>query len=404
MTATRIVRPATLLAVAGVLVWALAARFLWETKVPSDLKVPSLDERSLFGAEAVRDGQRFERFFEISWVLSTLVALVILVVFVRRGPRLARSLGLGPVNAGIITGIVMTVALWAAAIPFEIAGAWWLRRHGISKESWASIILTPWDSLVTGTLFALIVLAVFLLFAKLFGNAWWAGAALVLLVLGVVLQLVFPYALRLGSHPVRSPRLAAEIERLEQREDVGDPTVRIAEVKDSTKAVNAFAVGIGPSRSVFIYDTFFDGRFKPGQVRVVIAHELGHLARWHIWKGIAWGVLIGVPTLLAVALVTRRRGGLRDPTTVPLALLTLTIVGLMFAPFENLVSRRYEAEADWMALQATRDPDSARGLFNGFVQEDLVDPDPPGWVHFWLDTHPTPLQRVELAEAWKRQR
>ncbi len=370
--------------------------------MPSDLRLPSLDERSLFGAEAVRAGQRFERFFEISWVLATLVALAILVLFLRRGPRLVRSLGLGPVNAGIITGVVMTVALWAASIPFDIAGAWWLRRHGISRESWASIVLSPWDSLVTGTFFTLVVLALFLLFAKWLGNAWWIAAAAALLVLVIVLQLALPYALRLGSHPVRSPKLAAEIDRLEQREQVGDPTIRIAEVKDSTKTVNAFAVGIGPSRSVFIFDTFFDGRFRRGQVRVVIAHELGHLARWHIWKGIAWGVLIGVPTLLAVALVTRRRGGLRNPATVPLALLTLTVVGLAFAPFENVVSRRYEAEADWMALQATRDPQSARGLFTGFVDEDLLDPEPPGWVQLWLGTHPTPLDRVEQAEAWAR--
>jgi Zn-dependent protease with chaperone function len=402
MTATRIVRPATLLAVAGVVVWALAASFLWRTKVPSDLRLPSLDESSLFGAEAVRDGQRFERFFEISWVLATLVALAILVLFLWRGPRLVRSLGLGPVNAGIITGVVMTVALWAASIPFDIASAWWLRRHGISKEGWASILLTPWDSLITGTFFRLVVLALFLLFAKWLGDAWWTAAAATLLVLGIVLQLALPYVARLGSHPVRSPKLAAEIDRLEQREHVGDPTVRIAEVKDSTKSVNAFAIGIGPSRSVFIFDTFFDGRFKPGEVRVVIAHELGHLARWHIWKGIAWGILIGVPTLLAVALVTRRRGGLRNPATVPLALLTLTVVGLAFTPFENIVSRRYEAEADWMALQATRDPGSARGLFTGFVDEDLLDPEPPGWVQFWLGTHPTPLDRVEQAEAWAR--
>jgi STE24 endopeptidase len=401
MTAMRI-RPATLLAVAGLFVWALAATFLWRTKVPSNLGFPSLDERSVFGAEAVRDGQRFERFFEISWVLSTLVALGVLVLFVRRGPHLARSLGLGPVNAGIITGVVVTVALWAALIPFEIASSWWSRRHGISKESWASIIVAPWSTLVSTTFIALVVLALLLLFAKHFGNRWWISAAGVLVVLGIGLQLVLPYLARFGTHPVRSPRLAADIERLEDREQVGDPTVRIASVKESTTAVNAFAIGIGPSRSVFIFDTFFDGRFTPGEVRVVIGHELGHLARWHIWKGIAWGVLIGLPTLLAVVLVTRRRGGLRNPGTVPLALLTLTVVGLAFAPFENVVSRRYEAEADWMALQATRDPASARGLFTGFVQEDLQDPDPPGWVHVWLDTHPTALDRVEMAEAWAR--
>jgi STE24 endopeptidase len=71
-------------------------------------------------------------------------------------------------------------------------------------------------------------------------------------------------------------------------------------------------------------------------------------------------------------------------------------------PFTNAVSRRYEAEADWMALNATRDPGAGRGLFTEFVETDLQDPDPPGWVHVFLEDHPSALVRVEQAEAWRR--
>ena len=112
--------------------------------------------------------------------------------------------------------------------------------------------------------------------------------------------------------------------------------------------------------------------------------------------------LIGIPLLAAVAFVTGRRGGLRNPGTVPLALLTITVLQLALAPFTNAVSRRYEAEADWVGLQGTRDPEAATGLFKGFVQADLQDPSPPGWVHVFLDDHPPPLTRVEQAEAYKR--
>ena len=62
MTAIRIVRPATL-AVAAVAVWALAASLLWRTKVPADLRLPSLDVRAVFGAHVVSAGTRFDRFF-----------------------------------------------------------------------------------------------------------------------------------------------------------------------------------------------------------------------------------------------------------------------------------------------------------------------------------------------------
>ena len=65
---------------------------------------------------------------------------------------------------------------------------------------------------------------------------------------------------------------------------------------------------------------------------------------------------VRVPALFLVAEVTRRRGGLRDPVNLPLAVLVITLVVLVATPFQNAVSRRYEAEADWRALQTTHDP------------------------------------------------
>jgi STE24 endopeptidase len=399
MTATRISRVATL-AVAA-LVWALAATALWRTKVPADLHLPRLDPQAVFGAGAVRAGQRYERFFEYEWLLGTIVSVLTLVVMVRRGPRLARSLGLGRVNAGLITGVVVTTVLWAVSLPFDIAAGWWERRHGISTQDWGSIVFSPWQGLLAATYSTVIVLAIVLLLAKRFARNWWIGAATILLALGFLQQFVLPYANRIGTHAIRSPQLAAAVERLKAREHAGDPAVRIQVVHNQTSAANAYAVGIGPSSSVFIWDTMLDGRFTPREVRFVVGHELAHIARRHLWKGIAWGALIGIPLLFAVALVTGRRGGLRNPGTVPLALLTLTLLQLALTPFTNAVSRRYEAEADWVGLQGTQDPEAAKGLFKGFVLADLADPNPPGWAHVFLDDHPPPLTRVEQADAFE---
>jgi STE24 endopeptidase len=398
----RIVRPATI--VAALVVWVLAAALLWRTKVPADLELPSLDASRVFGADAVRAGVRFDRFFELEWVLATLASLAALAVFAHRGPRLARSLGLGSVNAGIITAVLAAVLLWTVSLPFDIAAAWWSRRHGILQESWPTIVFSPLGGLYRATVVTTLVFAVILLLAKRFLQGWWIAASGFVLVLALVLQFVLPYLQRIGTHPIRSQRLAAQIRTLEEREHVGRPTIRVAPVKDTTTAANAFATGIGPSRSVFIWDTMLDGRFSFGEVRFVLAHELGHLARWHIWKGIAWGALFGIPILALVAFVTGRRGGLRRPENVPLALLTIAVAGIAVTPLANAVSRRYEAEADWMALNATTDPASARALFKDFVTTDLQDPDPPGWVHVFLEDHPSALVRVEQAEAWRRLR
>ena len=71
----------------------------------------------------------------------------------------------------------------------------------------------------------------------------------------------------------------------------------------------------------------------------------------------------------------------------------------MTQPLANAVSRRYEAEADWLALQATRDPASGVALDRNFVRTGLADPDPPTWVRLWYGTHPTPMERIAMARS-----
>jgi STE24 endopeptidase len=153
---------------------------------------------------------------------------------------------------------------------------------------------------------------------------------------------------------------------------------------------------------VVLWNTLLDGRFTPEQIGVVIAHELGHTARRHVWKGIAWFGLFALPGAFLVAEVTRRHGGLRDPGLLPLAILTLAVFQLAALPLENVVSRRYEAEADWIALQTTRDPAAARGLFQRFSQTSLQQPSPPRWDYVLLENHPTIIQRIAMVEAWQQ--
>ena len=58
------------------------------------------------------------------------------------------TFGLGPVNAGIVTGVLVATVLWAVNLPFGIAASWWSRRHGILQQSWGSIVFSPWGGLL----------------------------------------------------------------------------------------------------------------------------------------------------------------------------------------------------------------------------------------------------------------
>jgi STE24 endopeptidase len=249
------------------------------------------------------------------------------------------------------------------------------------------------------TVVALIALAIILGFANALGGRWWLAAAPTIAAIALVVQLLVPYLATLGTQPLHDRTLVAQVRSLELREHAGDPRIRVQEVSDTTRAANAFSIGYGPSATVVFWDTLLRN-FTPREIRFVAAHELAHLAREHILKGVAWFVLITLPVLGLVALVTERRGGLREPRNVPLGLLVLVAAMVAILPLTNAVSRRYEAEADWVALGGTRDPGSARGLFIGFARDSLQDPSPPGWVRVFLGDHPTLLDRIEQARAW----
>src|SRR5581483_5236453 len=111
--------------------------------------------------------------------------------------------------------------------------------------------------------------------------------------------------------------------------------------------------------------------------------------------------LIVLPTLWLLDLATRRRGGVGDPANLPYVILVLSVLALLSTPVQNAVSRRYEAEADWRALNATRDPASDASLFQQFARTSLEQPNPPLLDYLWLENHPTLMQRIAMAQQWR---
>jgi STE24 endopeptidase len=230
-----------------------------------------------------------------------------------------------------------------------------------------------------------------MLLARRLGPRWWLAAAPILAAAGLVVALVQPL-LGPALHPLRNPVLRAEARAAGV--DAG-----VDRVAKETRAANAEAVGIGPTRRIVFDDTLLAGAFDGRELRFVGAHEVAHHTRHHIWKGVGWFTLFSLPCALVLAWTTERRGGLARPGTVPLALLVAFCLQILSVPIGGAIARRYEAEADWTALQATHDPLGARRLFAGFARVNLENPTPPWWSRVLIDDHPSLLQRVEMATA-----
>ena len=391
-------RAAALLAFAvgaGAAVWAL-----WPTDVPDDLELPPLGQADVASAAHIREAERFETFLRWDYVLAEVVVLLVLALYAWRGHRLARESAAGRIGTGMLLGMLGLGILWITQIPFGLAEIWWARRYDAAEVGYLEWLLGYWLGLAGQFGFICLALAIVMGFAQVLRDRWWVAGAPALIALNVVFAWSLPWLIP-HDRPVDHPARAAAAQRYAREQGTDPIPVRIEDVSSYTDSPNAFAAGMDASRKIFIWDTLLDGRFTDDEVHVVLAHEIAHHSREHIWKSVGWYALFAVPGTFLIALATRRRGTLREAQAVPVALFVFVALNLAALPFLNVVGRRLEAVADWVALVTTDDPTAARGLFEQFTVVALADPSPPRWSTLLFDTHPTMLDRVRMAEAWR---
>jgi STE24 endopeptidase len=391
MTAIRTLRFWVIVALAAG--WLAAATLLWQTVVP-DLDLVRIDPAQVFSTEHLERSARYQRFHRINWALATLVQILVLIAAVRLAPR-ARLRG---IPGGVALGAGILVAVWVARLPFVLAAQWWRRRYGVSDAGYGTILIDPWLERIGGLLAAAIAIALFMLLARRLGDRWWLVGGPAFALVGSAFLLAQPLLLAPRLQPLRDPALVADIKGLAREQGVGEVDVEVRDASRRTRTINAEFYGIGPTKRVVIWDTALERLTRP-QLRVLVSHEFGHDQAHHVWKSVGWLALFAIPGAYVVAVVTRRRGGLGEPTAVPLALLAITVLELALLPGANAISRRYEREADWLALRTTRDPVAFEGLTKKLADVALAEPDPSRWVRIVLDTHPTPLERIELART-----
>jgi STE24 endopeptidase len=392
------VRTGVTLAVAAVC-WAAAAWWLARTSVPS-LHLSGVDQHRYFSDRAIQRTSRFGRGEDLLWLAGTAATLAALGLLAWRLPRTVPSMGLGRIGSAIVVGMVLLTTLWAVGLPFALASLWWEHHWGLGPFDVWAWLNTQWASLGPEAVSAMLAIVVLVGLAGRF-RYWWAIAATIFVAIAALFAFTSGWLSAAGTHPLRDPVLAADVRKLERVEHVSGTPVRVQDVSAWTDQANAFTTGFGPSAHVVIWNTLLDGRFTRGEEDAVFAHELGHVRSRHIVKAIGWSALVILPTLWILGLALRSRGGLGRPENLPLGFLVLTVIALVAAPAQNAVSRRYEAEADWRALNATKDPASMTRLFQSFARTSLEEPDPGVLDYVWLEDHPTLMQRIAMARRFR---
>jgi STE24 endopeptidase len=388
-------------------VWVGSGLLLWRTEVPN-LHLADLDPHAYFGARELTRIADYRRLTRALLVASLVVQAGVLAAFVWKAGAVADGLAgtlHGRVRTGVAVGALVSVALWVALLPLAAIGHWWGRRYGLSTQGYGGWLRDQAVSLGIQVVLVAAAVAIFMSLAVWLGRLWWLAGAPALVLAAVIFVLAQPLVIEPlfnRFEPLQDPPLAARIEALAREEGVKIESVQVADASRRTTAGNAYVAGIGPTRRVVLFDTLLNGRFSDRQILSISAHELGHVGRRHLWKGLGWFALLAIPCVFVLAWITERRGGLADPAVVPLALAVAFVLILVTTPFSNVVSRRYEAEADWIALRTTDDPQSFVQVERKLVLSGLTDPDPPSWIAWWTGTHPPAMKRIAMAMEFSR--
>jgi STE24 endopeptidase len=271
-------------------------------------------------------------------------------------------------------------------------GAWWL------------------DQLKSGILAYMISLILILSFYWILGkfNQWWLVISIFWIAFSMVLAKLAPVLII----PLFFKYKKLEDEALRQRifNLAAKMQVKLMEVfqidfSKKTLKGNAALVGMGKTRRVLLADTLKD-KYTLDEVEVILAHEFAHYRLGHLLKLIAVNSLVtlGLFYLIfktsAYTLVIFKLDSLVQLSSLPLVFLYFLLFGIIIQPLEACLSRRFERDADLLALKVTGAKEAFISLMEKLAAQNLADRSPHPLIKFFFFTHPPIDERIEIAKSY----
>jgi STE24 endopeptidase len=369
-----------------------------------------VDASDLFARAEIERARRYHRPLYRALAADLLLELGVLLAIVFAppgdwlfdavgGPWWARTIELAALVAGVGTLVRLPLSVWRGWV-YE-------RRWGFSTQTLRGWLWDRVKGLVVGVGLTGIALTALVGSARA-SPQWWPliaapGAAALAFVLTLLAPIVFE---RLFNRfwPLPDASLASELRELSERAGVPVRTLLVTDASRRTRKHNAYVSGLGPTRRLVLFDTLLDDSSR-GELRGVVAHELGHRRHRHVASGtllamtgaagavlILWGLLSWDGLVSAAG-----ASGPGDPRAVPLVLLVMWLLELTALPFETWLSRRWERAADRFALDLTGDGEAIEQMHRRLALANLADLDPPPLLYKLLFTHPTPPERIAAA-------
>jgi Zn-dependent protease with chaperone function len=396
------------LLVAEVAVWLLRPEEAFEPAAVSESQYFSAAE-----LERARDFASGQRLLGLG---TLAVQGAVLVFAVARPPR--RSIGLAEraarghdLAAGALLGGGLVAVVELAPLPLRAIARQRSLDVGLATQSWENWAWDVAKGLGVGVVLAAAGAVLFLALMRRCPRRWWLGGAVSVLAIEVLLVWLGPVVLapifnRYSELPQGRTRSDVVALAREAGVDVGE--VFVVDASRRTRGANAFVTGLGHTKRVVLYDTLIE-RFTPEQVRLVVAHELGHVHNHDLRRGMLWVALAAPAGMYLVKLFTTRwsaRAGTAPgtPGSLPAFALALAVITFGGTVVSNQLSRRIEAQADAFSLELTREPRQFIAMERRLALVNVSDPDPPAVLRWIFGTHPSTIERIGAGVAFERKR
>ena len=352
----RLTRRRTLALLAAIVlgaVWAVASYLLWDSHVPDDLVRPQVDVERLIDPATIDEAEDYERFFRIEFVVSQLVLIAVLLLYARFGIRFARESAAGRIGTGMLLGMIGLALVWLSQVPFRLAEVWWERRYDQTDSGYIESLFANWIALGAEFLFVSFALVVVMAIAGVAPRRWWLFAAPFFVGLAALFGFVYPYLS--VTEPLEDAALSADARAYAEKQDRAGP-----DRGRGRDRLHELAERVRRRLRADEADRLLEhAARRPVDRRRRGARRARARARAPLAQPHPEGTRLVRPLRAAGRLAdrgrdaaTRRHG---RPGRGPLSLLVLVLLDLLSTPVYNLVSRHMEEEADWVALETTRD-------------------------------------------------
>ena len=318
---------------------------------------------------------------------------------------LARGLGYGPVVTGLFYIGALGLASTLLGLPFRAYSTFVIEaRYGFNRTTVATFVADTLKSLVLAALLGGLLLAMILAFFEWAGPLAWLWCWIAATVFMLAVQFIAPtWIMPLFNKftPLERGDLHDAILGYARKARFPLRGLFVVDGSRRSSKANAFFTGFGKNKRIGLFDTLVDEYTVPELVAVV-AHEVGHYKKRHIWQRMALSIGHLGAMLWILSLFLGQEGLFAAfYVSEPSVYAGLLFFGLLFTPVElvlsilvNLFSRQNEFEADRFAAETTGSGEPLIAALKKLSADNLSNLTPHPLAVFLDYSHPPVLQRI----------